>query len=199
MIKNIIFDIGNVLASFRWKEYFAEFSYDEDTMDRLAQATTMSEQWAEYDRGVLSDEEVLGLFIQNDPELEPIIRECLTTVHGLVGKYDYTIPWIKELKQEGYRLYYLSNFAQTARRDNADALDFLFLMEGGIFSYEEKLIKPDEAIYKLLLERYGLVAEECVFIDDTEKNIIAARQLGIHGVVFKSKEQVMDELKKTGE
>ena len=195
MIRNIIFDIGNVLASFRWQEYYAQFGLEQDIYDRLAKATTLSESWTEYDRGVLSNEEILQKFIANDPELEPVIRKCLTHVQGLVGRYDYAIPWLKELKEQGYGLYYLSNFAERARQDCDDALDFLPYMDGGIFSYEEKVIKPEATIYRLLLERYNLNAEECVFFDDVEKNVLAARETGIHGIVFENKEQAMKELK----
>lgn len=195
MIRNIIFDIGNVLASFRWQEYYAQFGLEQDVYDRLAKATTLSESWAEYDRGVLDNEEILQKFIENDPELEPVIRQCLTRVQGLVGRYEYAIPWLKELKSQGYRLYYLSNFAERARQDCEYALDFLPYMDGGIFSYEEKVIKPEEAIYRLLLERYGLQAEECVFFDDVEKNVQAAKEIGIWGIVFRNKEQAMEELK----
>lgn len=196
MIKNIIFDIGNVLAAFAWKDYFKSFGYSEDILERLSKATTLSPCWNEYDRGILSDEEILQSFIANDPEMEPYIRETLTRVHGLVTGYDYAIPWVQELKAKGYKVYYLSNFAKTAREDCADALGFLEYMDGGVFSYEVKLIKPDSAIYECLLERYGLKAEECVFMDDVEKNIIAACEVGIHGIVFQGREQVMKELLK---
>ncbi len=196
MIKNIIFDIGNVLAAFAWKEYFKSFGYKEDILERLAKATTLSPCWNEYDRGVLSDEEILQSFIANDPEMEPYIRETLTRVHGLVTGFDYATDWVQELKNQGYKVYYLSNFAQTAREDCADALGFLEHMDGGVFSYEVKLIKPDAAIYKCLLERYDLKAEECIFFDDVEKNIFAACDVGIHGVVFKNREQAMEELLK---
>lgn len=195
MIKNIIFDIGNVLASFRWQEYFAEFGLEQEIFDRLARATTLSESWSEYDRGILSNEEILQKFIENDPELENVIRGCLTRVHGLVGRYDYAVPWVKGLKNQGYKVFYLSNFAETARWDCEDALDFLPYMDGGIFSYEEKMIKPEEAIYRLLLERYKLNAGECVFIDDVEKNVLAARAVGIHGIVFRNKEQATEALR----
>lgn len=198
MIKNVIFDIGNVLAAFAWKEYFKSFGYAEDILERLAKATVLSPCWNEYDRGVLSDEEILQSFIANDPELEFHIRETLTRVHGLVTGFEYASAWVQELKAQGYKVYYLSNFAKTAREDCADALNFLEYMDGGVFSYEAKLIKPDEAIYRLLLKRYGLVAEESVFLDDVEKNIMAARDVGLHGIVFQNKEQAMKELQQLG-
>ena len=88
----------------------------------------------------------------------------------------------------------LSNFPEKMLRDCAEDMIFLKETDGGILSYQEKLIKPMPAIYWTLLDRYGLEAEECVFIDDTSVNIEAARRLGIHGIVFESREQVEKEL-----
>ncbi len=198
MVKNIIFDIGNVLVAFRWREYFAEFGYSEEINDRLAGATVLSEVWNEYDRGVLTEEEILQGFINNDPDLEPVIRKTLSCLKGLLIMYDYTVPWVKELKEKGYGVYYLSNFSYPASRDCWDEMGFMPYMDGGILSYKEKIIKPDPAIYKLLMERYGLKAEECVFLDDTEKNIKGALHAGMHGIVFKNKEQAVEELRKLG-
>ena len=75
---------------------------------------------------------------------------------------------------------------------------FLPEMEGGILSYKEHLIKPEPEIYQLLLKRYGLKAEESVFLDDTLKNVEAAEEQGIHGIHFLTKEQAEEELRKLG-
>ena len=74
------------------------------------------------------------------------------------------------------------------------ALDFLAEMDGGILSYQAKLIKPDPEIYRLLCDRYGLKAKECVFIDDTEKNVLAAQKEGMKGIIFHTLEQTKEEL-----
>lgn len=198
MIKNIIFDIGNVLCAFRWREYFREFGYSEEILERLAKATAQNEDWNEFDKGELSREEILKLFVGNDPGIEKEIRNTLTNIKNLLARYDYSVPWIKELKDKGYGCYYLSNFSQPAWEDCRHVLDFIPYMDGGILSYRDKVIKPAKEIYELLLQRYGLKAEECVFLDDTEKNIIGARAVGIHGIVFESKEQAVKELRGLG-
>ncbi len=197
-MKNIIFDIGNVLARFCWDDFFADFGYDEEMVERLAKATVKTPVWSEVDRGVLTDSELLEGFIQNDPALENDLRRIFENVHGMVRKLEYSIPWIKKLKAAGYRCYYLSNFSRKAHRDCADALGFLGYMDGGILSYQEKLIKPQTEIYQLLLNRYGLEAQESVFLDDTEKNLPPARELGIHTVLFVNQQQGIRELKKLG-
>ena len=198
MIRNIVFDIGNVLVAFRWQEYFAEFGYPQDIYDRLCKATALNPVWSEYDRGVWTEEEVLQGFIAADPELEPVIRETLGSLEGLLVLYDYAVEWVKELKAKGYKVYYLSNYSWPAIRDCAKELEFLPYMDGGILSFLEKVIKPDAAIYHLLMNRYGLKPEECVFLDDTEKNIIGAQAAGMNGIIFKNKEQAIEELRKLG-
>lgn len=198
MIRNIVFDIGNVLVAFDWKGYFTGFGYSQDVVDRLAKATVLTENWLEYDRGVLSEEEVLQRFIDRDPQLEPLIRESLSSHTGLLVMYDYAIPWIQELKSKGYGVYYLSNYSYPAYRDCSEEMKFIPYTDGGILSFQEHLVKPDAAIYELLLERYDLKAKECVFLDDTEKNIIGARNVGMQGIVFRNKQQAEEELRRLG-
>ena len=82
--------------------------------------------------------------------------------------------------------------------DCADSLDFIPYTDGGILSYRDRVIKPGKEIYELLLSRYGLKAEECVFLDDTAENVEAARQLGFAGIVFRTKEQAEEELEALG-
>lgn len=198
MIKNIIFDIGNVLAAFTWQEFYRNLGYEGEMLDRLAKATVKSPAWDEVDRGVLNEEELIENFARNDPAIEQEIRSIFRTFHHIVEKMDYAVPWVKSLKAAGYRCYYLSNFSAKAHRECMDALGFLEYMDGGILSYRDKVIKPDPAIYHLLLDRYGLKPEECVFMDDTERNLPPARALGIQTILFRDKEQAVRELEEMG-
>ena len=118
MIRNIIFDIGNVLADFGWRDFFGKFGYEGETLERLAAATVKSAVWDEVDRGVWSEEELVEGFIRNDPGLEPEIRRIFENVRGMVSKREYAIPWIKELRKAGYRCYYLSNFSSNPTGTN---------------------------------------------------------------------------------
>lgn len=198
MIKNIIFDIGNVLTNYRWREFLEDKGFDEAMIDRLAEATVNSSVWCEYDRGVWTEEEIMAGFVRNDPEIEKEIHQAFDDFKELVTPREYAIPWIKELKKKGYRVLYLSNFSHKAEVECAEALDFLPEMDGGILSYRDRLVKPDAAIYELLLSRYGLVAEECVFLDDMSANVEAAGRLGIHVILFRTKEQAQKELRELG-
>lgn len=195
MIRNIIFDIGNVLTDYRWKEFLEDKGFDKDMVQRIAKASVQSPVWNEIDRGVWSMEELMQTFIRQDPEIEEELRRAYGNITGMVTKRAYAIPWIQELREKGYRVYYLSNFSEKAYEDCADALDFLPYTDGGILSYREKLVKPDPEIYRRLLSRYSLEARESVFLDDTALNVEAAERLGIHGICFRTKEQAEEELR----
>lgn len=198
MIKNIIFDIGNVLADFRWREMLLDKGFEADMVERIAQASVLTPVWREYDRGVWTDEEVMKGFIQNDPEIEDELRCAYADFYNMVTIRDYAIPWVEELKAKGYHVFYLSNYPHKAEVDCPEALAFIPHMDGGILSYRDRVVKPDAEIYKLLLSRYGLVAEECVFMDDTLENVEAAEKLGIYGIHFTTKEAAEAELAKMG-
>ena len=77
-------------------------------------------------------------------------------------------------------------------------MDFVKYADGGILSYREKLIKPNPQIYETLIERYSLVPEKCVFLDDTEKNLKEAEKFGIHTILFTSREKALKELRELG-
>ena len=198
MIRTIIFDIGNVLTVFGWKNFLKSFGFDAQTEERVGKATMDNPFWNEMNRGKLSEEEMLEGFIQNDPSVEKEIRQIYENLHGILTKANYAIPWIKELKAKGYQVLVLSNFSEKVARENADALDFLEYVDGGILSYKDGVIKPDPAIYRLLLDRYGLKPEECVFLDDVPKNVDAAAAFGIATILFRNQEQAMEELRALG-
>ena len=184
MIKNIIFDIGNVLSDFRWREFIIEKGFDEETADRIGRASVMTDSWYEFDKGVLSEEDVIELFIKNDPEIANEIHKAFDDVTGMVKLKPETFDWLHNLRGRGYKLYFLSNYSYKAVKQCPEATSFIPEMDGGILSYTVKMTKPDKNIYELLLSRYNLSADECIFIDDTLKNVKAAESLGIHGIQY---------------
>lgn len=198
MIRNIIFDIGNVLADYRWKDFLRDKGFDDAMVDRIAKASVLSPYWNEFDRGEWDQDKIMAEFVKADPGIEKELHQAYDNIKGLVTPRSYAIPWIQELKAKGYGVYYLSNFSYKAYVECAEALDFLPYTDGGILSYLDKVIKPEKEIYDLLLSRYELKAEECVFLDDTLKNVEAARKYGFYGICFKTKEQAEEELKAFG-
>jgi len=194
MIRTIIFDIGNVLVDFAWKPFFQSFGLNDEEIQVLANATVFSKDWVEYDLGNITDEEILDRFCKNAPEFTDILHEIDKDWKGIILKTSHAIPWIISLKKQGYQVLFLSNFSSKARRECSEALDFVPFMDGGIFSHEVHMVKPYPEIYQLLLDTYQLNPQECLFIDDTTENLIAAEKFGIQTIQFKTKEQVLDDL-----
>ncbi|MCM1326595.1 MAG: HAD family phosphatase [Bacteroidales bacterium] len=198
MIRNIIFDIGNVLADFRWRAFLRDKGFDDAMIERISKASVESPLWSELDRGEWSEEELLQAFVDRDPAIEKELREAYSDIRGMVTPREYAVPWVRKLKENGYQVLYLSNFSRKAEEECAESLAFLPYTDGGILSYREKMIKPDPEIYRLLLKRYHLQPQECVFLDDTLKNIEAAQAEGMMGILFRTKEQAEEDLRGLG-
>ena len=195
MIKNVIFDIGNVLMGFDWKTY-ASSLFNEETVEALQNALWKSGHWKQLDLAILSEEEILELFYEGAPDHKTEIREAFYRVGECVSRIDWAIPMIESIRERGYKVYFLSNMSEHVINSNPSAFDFVGHMDGGIFSCHVHKIKPDAAFYELLMEKYGLVPEECLFIDDHSDNIAAGRKLGMKGIIFKNLEQLKADLDK---
>lgn len=192
MIKNVIFDIGNVLMQFTWRTYIHTIFLDEETIQHVNNAIWHSGLWNELDRGILTEEEIFSRMRKFDPAYEHEVELALKNVAECFQKVDYAIPWIKEVKKAGYGVYFLSNYSPFAQRCNPDCLDFLSYMDGGIFSCDVKHVKPDKAIYQDLCTAYELNPEECIFIDDNEANVIAAIEFGMQAIQFTRFEDIKE-------
>lgn len=194
MIRNIIFDIGNVLIDFCWREHIRSKGFQGETAERIGKAMMLSPVWNELDRGVWTNEELLQGFVSNDPELEREIRMVFSDLSTLVKEKEGSSAWIRSLKADGYQVYYLSNYSERVKREAASELSFLKETDGGIMSCMVRTIKPDPLIYQMLMEKYELLAEESVFLDDTEVNVVAAERLGMYGILVNEVERAKQEL-----
>ncbi|MDO4978090.1 MAG: HAD family phosphatase [Eubacteriales bacterium] len=199
MIRTVVFDIGRVLMS--WNPQL-ELIYDKETAKNVNAAIWKSGWWEELDRGVIPEEELFQKMVAEAPDYEKEIRYVLEHLEIAASARDYPIPWIKELKSLGYQVLFLSNYSNHLINNVPEALTFLPYMDGGVWSYQAKMIKPDPGIYEKLMETYVLQAEECLFIDDRLENVETARSLSMHSLQFISYEetygQVMDYLEKNG-
>lgn len=195
MIKNVIFDIGNVLADFRYRDYMKELGFSEEIMEVFCKEVVETPLWNELDRGVRSFKDVTREMKSCVAEYPKEADAFFENIHEIVHTFPYALPWIEELKAKGYKVYLLSNYsAELFTLHAKDRFDFAEAVDGKIISGFVKLIKPDPAIYRLLLNTYRLNPEECVFLDDRKENVEAAKGLGIYGIQFTSYEQAREEL-----
>lgn len=195
VIKTVIFDIGNVLVDFCWREVYESFGLQEDEVEKLADATVRHQAWLDLDKGILKPEDAEAEYRKAAPEYDEYISRIYPNIHSMLVQFPYAVSWIKELKERGYQIYILSNWSKVAY----DAclkkgLSFLPLVDGAVFSFQEFVIKPDKQIYDILCKRYHINPQEAVFLDDSIKNVESAREYGLHAIHFTSYAQGRDEL-----
>lgn len=194
MITTVIFDIGNVLVDFDWEGFIHRmFPSREELITELDAAVWGGGRWDRLDAGD-DPEEVFTSIISHAPEREAELRKVFANVGDTLKKRPATHTWLKDVKSRGYRVLYLSNYSRYVMGKNPGVLDFLPLMDGGIFSCDVKLIKPDRRIYEALAEKYSLNPSECVFIDDIERNVEAGRNFGFHVIQYVTFRQAQEDL-----
>jgi len=177
VIKNIVFDIGEVLLSFRPRDYLQEKYGPGEKTDRLEGIIFQGKYWEQLDRGIITSEEAKSQlkkeFTQYSKEIEDILEDWPQILKPLPAS-----DLIKPIKQKGFILFFLSNFHIRAWQIVREKFDFFSVFQGGVISAEEGLLKPEEEIYLKLLDTFSLKAEESLFIDDRPENIEAAEKIG---------------------
>lgn len=201
MIKNVVFDLGNVLISFRPSEFIDKCSYKESIKKSILADIFASKHWLMLDNGDLTTEETIERIAANSSLERDIIDEIFARRVEILIPIPPNIKLLPELKKEGFRLYYLSNFpndlwSQIRNGDRKEIYDFFGYFDGGIISAEARFSKPDIRIYNTLLEKYELKAEECFYIDDIEINVKAAESAGMKGFSTFGSHEIYPEVKK---
>ncbi len=183
-IRNVVFDMGNVLMRFDGPYFSAQFTNSEADAAALNRALFGSTTWALLDSGTVSYDTMLRVARAHlEKRLWPNLDACFVGWAAYSTPIDQTNALAAQLKREGYGIYLLSN-AGTRIHDQLDHMPAWELMDGAVVSGQERLMKPDPAIYQLLCERYGLVAEECLFVDDNADNCDGARLAGMRAVQY---------------
>ncbi|MDL2235388.1 HAD family phosphatase [Christensenellaceae bacterium OttesenSCG-928-L17] len=185
MIKNVVFDMGNVLARFDIYTHAARFTDDPDLQRLLVERVFRSVEWAQMDRGTLTVEE-------GARKLEAAVPESIRSFakRYVLEWYDHFTPMpgmealVAELKQAGYGIYLLSNAAENVYA-YVPKLPVFSYFDGKFFSADYGVLKPSPQIYQKFLEVFSLRAEECFFIDDMNSNIEGAIHEGFMGFVYR--------------
>lgn len=184
MIRNLIFDFGGVLIGYDYQS-LVKTLFDDEAERRAFQELVCSEEFmTRCDLG----EESFAEIIRKQQELCPRWKRQLQEFHDRnVDAMTGEMPGMRELlirfKAEGYHLYGLTNWSEAVYRV-IEKFDILQMMEGTLISSEEKMLKPDAAIYRRLCEKFGLRPEECLFTDDKQVNVDGALAVGMQAVLF---------------
>ena len=185
MIRNIVFDMGQVLIRWQPAVMTAKLGLTPEDGNLLSRELLGNVEWVMLDRGILTQEEVVAQVCQRLPERLHGVARQLTT--GWWKKHLEPVEGmeslIARLKELGYGIYLLSN-ANLDLRTYFPRVPGSQFFDGLMVSAEEQLLKPQPEIFRQLYRRFSLVPEECVFIDDSSANAEAARLTGMDSIVF---------------
>lgn len=193
MIRNVVFDMGKVLIQFDVEHYLSCFASTPEDREKLRREVFRSVEWVQLDRGTVTDEQAAALICQRLPErLHPAVTGIFQQWHEDIPPLDGIYELASDLKDNGYRLYLLSNTSARFHqfRKNIPALRFF---DGEFISADVGLLKPELEIYRRFFQRFSLNPEECVFIDDVPANIEASVRAGMPGIVYNDDPQELRE------
>lgn len=183
-VGNIVFDMGGVLMTFDSRRFSRIFTDNDDDAALLDRALFARTEWSLLDAGVISHETMARIAAAALPErLLPNLRECIAHWPEHSEPIVPTNDLAARLSRAGYGLYLLSN-ASTRIDEQLDHCPAYPLMAGRVVSAEERLMKPDPAIFQLLCERYDLDPATCLFVDDNLNNCRGAEVAGMQSFHF---------------
>ena len=197
MIKNIIFDLGGVLVDWNPVDKLRRMGLPEDEVNIIAQNTAFSAEWNEIDKGAIEKEKLFDVMLARIPEeyRKDAASFLNEGVFDAIHSFSYSADWLKSLKQRGRSVFLLTNYSDWMFSYHyKNEFSFTDYVDGMIVSGRVKLLKPDRAIYEALMSKYGLKAEECVFLDDRPENAEGARKCGMKAINFKDFESARREL-----
>ncbi len=190
MIKNIIFDLGNVLISFIPSEFFRKKNYPENIRKTILNDIFKSDEWKMLDNGDITVNEAIDALTLKSTMKREEIAFIFKMRTEIMFPLDENVRLLPALKKRGFSLYYLSNFPLDIFEEIRNDYFFFRYFDGGIISAEVKLSKPDVRIFSFILDKYSLNPEECVYIDDIEENVKSAETLKIKGLTTFGSENI---------
>jgi 2-haloacid dehalogenase len=196
--KAVVFDLGGVLIDWDPRYLYRKLLADEAAVEEFL-ATVCTPEWnAEQDRGRQFAEGVAELV-----ERYPVHAAAITAYHErwtemLGGDIGGTVELLAELRATGVPLYALSNWSAETFGIARERFEFLSWFDGVLVSGEERMIKPDPAIFRLLLDRFGLDPQATFYVDDSPANVAAASELGFDAVRFTGPERLRRDLEIRG-
>lgn len=195
---NIVFDIGNVLLRWDPRFLYRRIFADAERMEWFL-AHVCSNEWnLEQDRGRSFAEAVKEAALRHPEFAAEIAAYDARWQETLPHAIDGSVAILEGLKARGAPLYAITNWNGEKFRETRSRFAFLDHFRDIVVSGDARLVKPDPAIYRLLLDRNGLAAGDCLFIDDSATNVAGAEAVGMQAHHFRSPELLADTLRQTG-
>ena len=195
---NLVFDLGGVVVRWDPDAIIAGVFPDAGTRSRIKADVFSHPDWLELDRGTLGREEAIARAAQRIGVALDEMRRLVHAVPPSLTVFPDTVDLLYRLKRQGYPLYCLSNMHFASIEYLESRHTFWEVFDGRVISCRLRLCKPEPAIYEHLLRTYALAAGETLFIDDVQKNLDAAAELGIRTLRFENAAQCERELRALG-
>ena len=194
-VRNVVFDFGGVLVSWRPQEIIDSFYAEPHLREALRLHAFQHDDWLDMDRGTLDEASVVRRCAARMARPESELRKLFEHVRAALTPIEPTVALLRELRErKGLKLYGLSNMSETIFAYLHARHDFFKLFDGIVVSANVKLLKPEPEIYEHLRDRFALDFGESVFIDDLQRNVESARQVGLPAIQFLTTDQVRREL-----
>jgi putative hydrolase of the HAD superfamily len=194
MVRNVIFDLGGVLIEWNPEQILASYYAEPEMRAIMKTALFLHPDWLQLDRGTLDEAELLGRVAGRTGRPAAELSGLFDAIRASLHTKNDTVALLERLSARGVPLYCLSNMSADIFAYLRERHSFWDAFRGIVISGAIRMAKPDREIFEFLLERYGLEAQQTVFVDDNPPNIEAARELGIHAVWFKNARQCELEL-----
>ncbi len=193
-MQNVVFDLGGVV--FEWNpDAIIRAVFDDPEVQTLIKRQVFGQpDWSDTDRGTLTRADAVVRWARRTgrpvDELEALMREADVSMQPIID----TLGLMRELEDRGLNLYCLSNMPVERYAYLRRTYDFWDRFRGIVISGHVKMIKPEPEIFQYLLDSYDLEPASTVFVDDSTRNIAAARALGIQGILFTTAEECRKQL-----
>lgn len=200
-MKNLVFDMGNVLIEWNSEKILQAITDDIKLQNLLRKEVFETGLWVQTDEGVKTREEMIEIVSDKiGEEYRNEITQLSRYWYKYVDVYTKVQDRIIELSKNGYNIYILSNTAYTFYDLVKEGyLPAASIAKGIVLSCEERVLKPNEKIYNILLERYNLDPHNTMFFDDLPENIWGAARCGINGFVVENESELLTYLDKLRE
>ena len=183
-----------VLIDFHWRTTMQKLGIPENVIDTLDRNMVNHPLWNHFDLDDIPESELIQKFKELSPECSEYIDLFMNNLDDVVDMFPDADKWLKSLKDRGYHVYLLSNYPRRLFALHTPRFHFLPYTDGRVVSYEYHITKPDERIYQRLCNKYNLIPEESIFLDDRQANLDAASKLGFNTLLVTDPIAVRTEL-----
>lgn len=197
-MRTVVFDLGGVLIDWNPRYLYRQLLAGDDEVERFVTEIVTQDWNVQQDRGRSWADAVAKLSAEHPEHAELIAAYDARWAETIAGQIDGTVEILAELRDAGVTLYALTNWSAEKFPIARERFEWLAWFDGIVVSGEERLIKPDAQIYRVLFDRYGVEPSSAVYIDDNEANVRAAEDLGMTGLHFTDAATLRTELVDAG-